>query len=71
METVMDRESDRDYLEKRAREERARAENAGDPCACKTHLNLARAYERRLKGLMESATAQAQPGRTRRTITLV
>lgn len=61
----MTHESDRAYLEKRAREERQQAERSSDPCAYKTHLELARQYERRLTALLqhggEEAAERARP----------
>ena len=44
----MNRESDIAYLQRRAGEERAKAENATDPASYRAHVELARAYERRL-----------------------
>lgn len=59
METVMTFESDRAFLERRAQQERELAEKAADPCAYRTHTELARQYERRLVKLL----AQAENGR--------
>lgn len=69
MEIFVTFESDLAYLERRARQERDLAENAADPCAYRTHVELARQYERRLTMLMrekmateqESARASAHP----------
>jgi len=60
----MKRESDRAYLERRAREEREKAENASDPIGYRTHLEFARAYERRIvTDGQDNIAAQAQlPG---------
>jgi hypothetical protein len=48
MEQKMNRESDRAYFERRAREEREKAENAADPAGYRLHTDFAREYERRL-----------------------
>lgn len=40
-------EIDRAYYAHRAKEERKRAENALNPAAIRTHLDLAREYERK------------------------
>ncbi len=59
-------ESDQAYLERRARQERDLAEKAADPCAYKTHTELARQYELRLSRLLAGAKKEtppsAQPG---------
>lgn len=39
---------DREYLERRLREEHQCAENAADPAAYRSHIALAQEYERRL-----------------------
>ena len=44
----MNRESDRAYFERRAREEREKAEAAADPAGYRLHTDFAREYERRL-----------------------
>lgn len=50
MERNVEREDDAVYFERRAREERAKAENAADPIAGKLHAEFAKHYERRLAG---------------------
>lgn len=42
----MGREPDLIHLERRAQEERKKAENAADPVAYRLHTEVARAYER-------------------------
>jgi hypothetical protein len=44
----MPAEDDRSYFERRAEEERAKAEQAPDPVTYRLHIEFARAYERRL-----------------------
>lgn len=53
-------ESDRRYLERRARQEREMAEQAADPCAYRTHAELAWQYERQLAALL-AADGEAGP----------
>lgn len=43
----MDREDDLAYFERRAREERDKAESARDPIGYRLHTQFAREYERR------------------------
>ena len=59
----MERESDRAYLDRRAHEERVKAENASDPIGYRTHLEFARAYERRIAtGAQDNmSAAEEQP----------
>jgi hypothetical protein len=40
--------ADRDYYRQRASEERSQAARSDDPCARKTHLRMAKEYERRI-----------------------
>ena len=45
----MDRECDAAYLQRMAREEYGKAENAPDPVAYRRHIELARTFERRAR----------------------
>ena len=49
----MQREDDLSYFERRAHEERARAENAPDPMRYRLHTDFAREYERRVQHLVQ------------------
>ena len=44
----MPSEDDRTYFARRAREERAKAEQANEPIGYKVHTEMARQYERRI-----------------------
>ncbi len=57
----MNRESDRAYFARRAREERERAENAPDPPRYRKHLDFAHAYERRILILRREEPAARAP----------
>jgi len=48
----MPTEDERAYFERRARDERKRAEQANNPIAYKLHTELARRYEQRLRSEM-------------------
>ncbi|MBC9031103.1 hypothetical protein IAG41_01735 [Sphingomonas sp. JC676] len=48
----MPTEDDRTYFERRARQERARAEQASNPISYKLHTEMARRYEQRLESEM-------------------
>ncbi|MBC9033780.1 hypothetical protein IAG41_15395 [Sphingomonas sp. JC676] len=50
----MPTEDDRTYFERRARDERKRAEEAGNPICHKLHTEMARRYEQRLQSEMRS-----------------
>jgi hypothetical protein len=50
------------YFERRAREEREKAENAADPRSYKLHLELAREYETRARHAQYSKTAETATG---------
>ena len=61
----MNRESDQAYFERRAREERDKAENAPDPMSYRLHLNFAREYERRVQAAYRDGAdrdAESDPG---------
>ena len=56
------RNLDKDYLFARAKEELRQAENASHPAAREAHLQLARQYEIRSKGIAVVRTAKSHLG---------
>jgi seryl-tRNA(Sec) selenium transferase len=56
----MPTDDDRAYFERRAQQERARAENASNPIAYKLHAEMAQRYEQRLRSEAWGSTAVAR-----------
>ena len=54
--------ADMEFLERRAREERRRAETAPDPKSYRVHLERARQYERRILSGADDGLARGTPG---------
>lgn len=53
------------YFKRRAREEREIADRCRDPAVARTHLKLAREYERRLQGEMPPTAIPAEQSQPR------
>jgi hypothetical protein len=56
----MPTDDDRAYFERRAQQERDKAENASNPIAYKLHAEMAQRYEQRLRSETWAGTAAAR-----------